>query len=254
MISHHVPVLSSRDVRIFLSHRTDHFLDDIILMVLGGRAPDSAWLRDLASRNFSAAPRVWAVDSGVHACRASGIIPSFLIGDKDSASPDDWEWAVSQGAEEKIFDKEKDRTDFQLALSLFEEYAAGDAARALILSGCFGGSLDHLMSIFFTLGSSGGDFCRCMIDEREGAFFIASGESATLEFERLPEGVSLLPVTGECHGVSISGVKWPLDSVTLERRYLWAVSNEAAKDCSGTPRVTARCDDGILGVYWRYHP
>ena len=254
MTSRHVPMFSSREVRIFSGGGTDYIPDDRTLMILGGRAPDSAWMSDLVTRNFSAVPEsvaVWAVDSGVHVCRASEIVPLLLIGDRDSASADDWDWAVSHGSREKIFDKDKDDTDFQLALSLFGECSTG-AARALIVSGCFGGSLDHLMSIFFTLALSGGNFSRCMIDDREGVFFISSGESVTMEFECLPESVSLLPVTDECRGVSIEGVKWPLDGVTLERRYLWAISNEAAVDYPAGPLVTARCGDGILAAYWRY--
>ena len=251
MTPRHVPVFSSRDVKIFSSSRTNYIPNDKTLLILGGRAPDPGWMRDLVSRNFPATPVVWAADSGVHVCRASEIIPSLLIGDKDSASPDDWAWAVSHGSGEKVFDKDKDYTDFQLALSLFEEYSTGGDARALIVSGCFGGALDHLMSVFFTLGSSGGNFYRCMIDEQEGVFFISSGESATMKFVRLPESVSLLPVTDECRGVSIMGVKWPLNGVTLERRYLWAVSNQTAPQLADTSSVTASCGAGILAVYWR---
>ena len=253
MTTPRVPVLSSRDVKIFSDGETYIIPNHRTLLVLGGRVPDSAWMRDIASLN---SPVVWVADSGIHACRASGIVPSLLIGDMDSASPDDWNWAVSQGSVEKVFDRDKDKTDFQLALSLFEEHAAGGAALGvvpvLIVSGCFGGALDHLISVFFTLASSGGDFFRCMIDEREGVFFIAPGESAALEFERLPENVSLLPVTDECRGVSITGVKWPLDGVTLERRYPWAISNEVRADFAGTSCVTAQCGDGILALYWRY--
>jgi thiamine pyrophosphokinase len=171
----------------------------------------------------------------------------------DSASPDDWKWAVSGGAEEKLYDRDKDKTDFQLALSLFGKAAKLDASqRVLIVSGCFGGALDHLMSIFFTLGSCGGDFFRCMIDESEGVFFLSSGDEATLEFSRAPEAVSLMSVTDLCSGVSVSGVKWPLDGVTLERRFPWTVSNEVIPDSAGAPQVTAQCGDGTLALYWRH--
>ena len=247
-----VPVFSSSGVEIFSSSEDDCIQDDRTLLVLGGRAPDPDWTRDLVFRN---SPVVWAADSGVGVCRALGIVPSLLIGDKDSALPDDWCWALSRGSEERVYDRDKDRTDFQLALSLFEDRANSEAAEIaplLIVSGCFGGALDHLMSVFFTLASSGGNFSRCMIDEREGAFFIASGESATLKFERPPESISLLPITDECFGVGISGVKWPLDGIKLERRYPWAVSNEIIKDPCVIPDVTARCGEGILALYWRW--
>ena len=245
-----VPVISSPDVEIFSRGKSDFIPDEKTLMALGGRAPDPAWTRELIERN---APRVVAADSGVRVCRACGAPPSVLIGDMDSASPDDWKWAVKLGAEEKIYDRDKDKTDFQLALEIFEDgLSEGAPPSALIVTGCFGGAMDHLMSAFFTLGSSGGNFFRCMMDEAEGAFFVSPGEEASLEFSRAPEAVSLLPVTDECRGVRISGVKWPLCGVTLERKFPWAISNEVIPDETGAQVVAVSCAEGVLAAYWRY--
>jgi thiamine pyrophosphokinase len=243
----------SRETEIF--YRFSRVPDDIslggaALFMLGGRPPDAKWASDLAGRNN---PRIWAVDSGVSACRAAGLVPSVLIGDKDSAVPDDWEWAASLGARENIYDRDKDRTDFQLALSLFEDEERRNASlcpRALIVSGCFGGAFDHLTSTFCTLASTGGGFFRCMMDETEGAVFLYPGDEAVLKFSDLPKAVSLLPVTDVCREVRISGVKWPLCGVTLERGFPWTVSNET--NAPGEP-VAASCEEGILALYWRFY-
>jgi thiamine pyrophosphokinase len=244
-------IVSSRDVEIFSRGRTDYLPDDKTLFLLGGRAPDPEWLLDLAVRNST---DVWAVDRGVHSCRAAGLVPSVLIGDGDSASPEDWKWALSRGASEKLYDRDKDETDFQLAITLFEDAIRLDAPMpALIVSGCFGGALDHLMSNFYTSAFGSGNFFRCMIDETEGAFFIFSEEKVTLEFSRTPEAVSLIPVTDNCAGVGISGVRWPLSDVALERKYLWTISNEVIPDVGSTSSsVAVRCKKGILAVYWRF--
>jgi thiamine pyrophosphokinase len=241
------PVAASRDVRIFCRAEAG----DRTLFMLGGRAPDAKWASDLASRNSA---RVWAVDSGASVCRAAGLVPSVLVGDRDSAPPDDWEWAASSGARENVYDKDKDKTDFQLALSLFKKDESGriDPARpsVLIVSGCFGGAFDHQASTFYTLAFSDGGFFRCMIDEMEGAFFLCHENEAALEFSRLPKAVSLLPVSDVCRGVSVSGVKWPLNRVTLERRFPWAVSNEAN---SPAEPVVVSCEEGVLALYWRFY-
>jgi thiamine pyrophosphokinase len=244
------PLIASRDVEIFSNPvpRRDHVKKT--LFILGGRPPVEDWLRDFASRN---SPDVWAVDSGVAPCRAIGAVPSEIIGDRDSADHGDWEWAVSVGARERLFHADKDRTDFQLALSLFEENLEKNAshAHALILSGCFGGFLDHLASAFDTLALCEKTFSRCMIDDREGVFFICGG-SVSLKFAHRPSAVSLLPVTDACRGVCISGVKWPLYGSELERRMPWAVSNEARPDEAGEFAVTASCSEGTLAVCWRF--
>jgi thiamine pyrophosphokinase len=243
----------SRDVRIFyrFSRRTGGpSAGGRALFMLGGRPPEAGWASDLGRLNSA---RVWAVDSGVSACRAAGLAPSVLVGDRDSAPPEDWEWAASLGARENVYDRDKDETDFQLAMSLFKDENARNTSPhtpALIVSGCFGGAFDHQESAFCTLAFSGGGFFRCMIDEAEGVSFLYPGDGAALEFSRLPKAVSLLPVTNVCRGVSVSGVKWPLARVTLERGFPWTVSNEA--NTLGEP-VAAACEEGILALDWRFY-
>jgi thiamine pyrophosphokinase len=167
-----------------------------------------------------------------------------LVGDMDSAQEDDWAWAIGEGAEEFRHSSAKDLTDFQLALDLMDERGG---ASALILSGCFGGRLDHLFSTLCTFVRGGS---LCMIDDREGVYLIRPGERVRAVFKRRPLAVSLLPLSCECRGVSISGVRWPLDGVVLKRDYPWAISNEAGP--SG--EVSARCEEGVLGFYWSYLP
>jgi thiamine pyrophosphokinase len=58
-------------------------------------------------------------------------------------------------------------------------------------------------------------------------------------------------MTDICSGVSIGGAKWPLEDVTLERRLPWTVSNEPRP---GEEKIfmTAECEDGVMGFYWRF--
>jgi thiamine pyrophosphokinase len=160
---------------------------------------------------------------------------------------------LSKGARERRYSKDKDKTDFQLALSIFEKNAGnGGTKRVLLVSGCFGGTFDHLLSAFDTLASGDGDYFRCMIDDREGAFFLREGQAASIEFTRAPEAVSLLPVSETCR-VGLSGVKWPLFSEKLERKYPWAVSNETLSDAAGVSPVTVSCEEGQAALYWRQY-
>jgi thiamine pyrophosphokinase len=214
------------------------------LFVLGGRKPDCSWLADFAGRNdFS----VWAVDSGVASCRSAGIAPAVLIGDRDSASLEDWEWALGGGAEEFLHPSAKDLTDFQLASGLaMERGCAG-----LVLTGCFGGRFDHLFSI---VGTFARERSICMIDESEGLFLIRPLEEHAAVFKKRPMAISLLPLSEECSGVHISGVRWPLEGVSLKRDYPWAVSNNAlpAEDGSACQEVRACCGSGLMGFYWSF--
>ena len=117
---------------------------DTALLVLGGRAPSPSWLSEFGSRG-----EVWAVDRGVEACRAAGIIPRRLVGDCDSASAESWRWAADNGVPVERYQSDKDLTDFQLALELFREKNKG-RAKKIFLTGAWGGRFDHLWSLVLT--------------------------------------------------------------------------------------------------------
>ena len=233
------PVLFSKRADVLLSIPPPSFKT---LFLLGGRRPDSGWLNDFASRN---SPEVWAVDSGVAACRAALLRPKAIIGDGDSALDEDWSWAIEEGADEFRHPKAKDLTDFQLALDLLTKKALGGF---LLISGCFGGRLDHLFSIVNTSASYAP---LCMIDDSEGLVFIRGGDEAKACFKTRPLAVSLLPLSSECRGVSISGVRWPLSGAELKRDFPWAVSNEMYAD-GDSFEASVRCKEGLLGFYWSF--
>ncbi len=236
------PLLTSSTVKLFCD--APHPDEAPTLFVLGGRRPEPEWLVHFVRENDTT---IWGVDAGITACRAAGLAPSVIVGDMDSASREDWEWARAQGAREHRYDSAKDLTDFQLALDLWEQQSA------LFLTGCFGGRYDHLTSVANTLASLNKikKFPRCMIDHAEGIFFLRSCDDLKknfLRFRKRVKAISLLPMTEVCRGVSIRGARWPLDGVTLERSYPWAVSNELAADVDGAVEVC--CAEGTLAVYW----
>ncbi|MDR1916519.1 MAG: thiamine diphosphokinase [Synergistaceae bacterium] len=245
-------IVRSRDLDIFLRLGVAADESDRTLFMLGGRPADVSWLIDFVERN---SPDIWAIDSGVAACRAIGRIPSELIGDKDSSLPGDWIWALEGGAREHLHQRDKDMTDFQIAFDMFMDDADKRVRgeRILMLSGCFGGRMDHLMSNLLTLALSDGvetsgernRVSRCMIDEHEGVFLIYPEVSASIKFHTPPVSVSLLPMSDFCRGVSVSGVRWPLEDTLLRRGFPWAISNEVSDDL-----VSVRCEDGILALYW----
>jgi thiamine pyrophosphokinase len=208
------------------------------VFVLGGRKPDASWLADFTSRGRA---DVWAVDSGITACREAGICPRVIIGDMDSVPPDDHEWARSSGASEFIYPREKDATDFQLAINALREQKNGSR---LIISGCFGGRLDHLFSVLNTFADSG---ALCMIDDRECVCIVRPYLTVSVNFHERPAAISLLPLSEYCHGVKIRGVRWPLADESLDRKFPWTVSNELLE---GKNEITASCASGIVGLYW----
>ena len=156
-------------------------------MVLGGRAPSPEFLASLAR-----GCELWAVDRGVEACRAAGIAPAVLVGDRDSGSAEGWRWAAERGAATREYQSDKDLTDFQLALEIFADERK-NSEKNIILTGALGGRFDHLWSLtlsFLNMTRAGVPFG--MMDDREGMIFVRGGEAYALAFARRPKALSLL--------------------------------------------------------------
>ena len=209
------------------------------LLVVGGRAPEVEWLRKASDGRI-----VWAVDHGLDACLAAGIVPQRLIGDGDSAAPAAWHFAEKKGIPIEKFPPEKDDTDTQLALRIAKE--AGFPAA--IVTGAFGGRFDHALS---TVMSCAFAPLPCLLaDEREALFFVHSDETITFTPAKEPKAISLLPFTPRCYGVDLTGTHWPLHGATLEASSMRAVSNVLA---AGSRALTVSLQSGLLGVYFVWH-
>lgn len=206
-----------------------------ILFATGGRVPDVDWFREVASGR-----KIFCVDKGIELCRACEIVPSFLIGDFDSADGDSVAWARANGVPVEQHPADKDLTDTQLALrraaDIFGEHVA-------LVTGCFGGRFDHLFSTAFTCAAI--ERRIILADEREIIFFVKGGESVDVKFFSEPLAVSLLPMSTTCAGVTIKNVRWELDGATLIQALPYAVSNRVAGD-----KISVGVGRGTLAVYF----
>ena len=184
--------------------------------------------------HMSEADLIIAADSGYNNASRLGVRPGLLLGDLDSIdrkklAPDELEHI-----EKIIVPAIKDDTDTQLAV---DTALSRGADKISIISG-LGGRLDHTLSSVFLLeyiADRGAD--AVMTDGQSRVRVMkTAGEPVTLLIPKTFDGengfkyLSVVPLTDECEGVRISGVFYPLDGVTLERRYSYAVSNEITSD------------------------
>ncbi len=213
------------------------------LLVLGGRAPAVPWLQEW--RRAWPSADVYAVDHGVDACRRAGLSPTLLIGDADSATPENWRWGEARAARVERHPVEKDFTDTQLAL----RRAMEDGSAVLLLTGAFGGRFDHAYSTIFSAAQVQ---TPCVLaDERELVVYVHGGERLTVAFRQQPKALSLLPMTAEAEGVTLQGTHWPLTDAVLCQGRPNAVSNVvegSSKDC----RLEVR--KGCVALYTCFFP
>ena len=211
----------------------------------GGRTPTKDWLTQLFQQSEKGGTDrpILAIDRGVNICYALKLPPVHLIGDGDSASKAAWTWAEERGTHVHAFPPEKDFTDTELALHIAAKYFARPL---IILTGAFGGRLDHLMSTAAVAAHA--DIPCVLADERETLFCLHAGESLTVTCDTPPRAISLLPFTEKCTGVTTHGLYWELRDACITNRASLAISNVLARE-NTKKTFTVSIKNGVLGVY-----
>jgi thiamine pyrophosphokinase len=181
--------------------------------------------------------RCIAADSGMAHAEALQLAPELWVGDFDSAGTE-LAQAFSH-VPRLVFPENKNATDGELAV----EEALKRGASALVLVGGFGGQLDHTlghMTLLLGLAARGID-----------AFTTSGHEEAYpliahVELDALRPGtrVSVAGFT-DLQGLSISGVRWPLQNRDVRLGSSLTLSNE----CVGPVSISLRGGRAIVLVY-----
>ncbi len=214
-------------------------MNDIVIVVTGA-AP-------LPRRAIDAVPTgaiVLAADGALDHALAAGLEPAALVGDLDSVSADGLDWAEAHATIQR-HPPDKNHTDTELALAT----AADLNPQHLMLISGGGDRLDHTFAAIGALGASSLTSIP-VIDgwwgEQRLAVLHGPGRA---RLEVTPgTTVSLLAMHGPCSGVTIDGVRWPLDHADLGAAVGLGVSNEATADV-----VDVSVNAGVLTIFISPH-
>jgi thiamine pyrophosphokinase len=185
---------------------------DTVAVFAGGALVDLALRTHLGDVDV-----VIAADSGLYAARRLGLRVDLLVGDLDSVDPAD---ILEPSFEVDRHPRAKEKTDIALAL----ERARDLHPRRLIVVSGGGGRLDHAFGNLLVLASPA--YAEIEIDG-----FIGDAQVAVIRHRRDltgPEGglISLFAVDGPAHGVTTTGLRYPLRDEVLEPLSSRGVSNE----------------------------
>lgn len=176
---------------------------------------------------------VIAADGGLRHVQALGIAPDAIIGDFDSLG-----YVPEQGV---VFPVEKDDTDAMLAI---KQGLRQGCTRFLIYGGMDGPRLDHTVANFQALGYLaqqdargyliGKDYIATVI--KDGNLVFSAGKSGDF---------SLFCTGADASGVTIRGLYYEVENVTLTSHFPLGVSNHF----TGQP-VEITVTDGSLLALW----
>ncbi|OQA14157.1 MAG: Thiamine pyrophosphokinase [Firmicutes bacterium ADurb.Bin356] len=159
---------------------------------------------------------VLCADSGYIHAQKAGIRPNLVIGDFDSLKSE----LVPENLR-LLAPKEKDDTDTMLCI----RYALDKGYKQGLLIGGIGGRFDHTFSNLQALAFAhyrGLQLTMC--DEFDSAFLLSEGEHKIEQKEGY--ALSLFSFSERCSGVTVKGVKYPLNNAELVNTFPLGVSNE----------------------------
>ena len=165
-----------------------------------------------------AGARVIAADSGMKHAAALGLTPELWVGDFDSSMPD--LQAAYATVPRESYPTNKAVTDGAIAI----EAALARGAQHMVLVGASGGQFDHALAHGTQLLD---------LSQRRTACFATSGHEEIhpllhdLKLPDLPLGTRLSIVgLSTLEGLSISGVRWPLQHRNVPCGSTLTLSNE----------------------------
>ena len=163
--------------------------------------------------------RIIAADSGMRHAAELGLEPELWVGDFDSA--DDALLAAYAQVPRQAYSTAKDATDGAIAI----EAALARGAKKIQLVGALGGRFDHALSHGLQLLSLAGQGFPAYASSGDEEIYPLVGQLALPD---LPKGarISVLGL-GELEGLSMAGVRWPLEQRNVHMGSTLTISNEA---------------------------
>lgn len=180
---------------------------------------------------------VIAADGGYHAAATLAVPVDVLVGDLDSVSADGLATARAAGTRIERHPVDKDRTDLALAL----DAVTADGPAEVLLIGGHGGRLDHLLANVALLAAP--EYGTLRITALLGPAVVTVLRDRATLLGRPGELVSLLAMHGPAHGVTTTGLRFPLAQATLPVGSSLGVSNEFTGS-----HATVTVSDGVLVV------
>ncbi|MDO5410149.1 MAG: thiamine diphosphokinase [Lachnospiraceae bacterium] len=168
-----------------------------------------------------------AVDGGLSSARKLNIHPDYCVGDFDSVCQEDYQYFKKQpDIVWETHPPEKNETDTELAFHL----ALKQGAESLHVFGASGTRMDHTLASISLLQIPLEAGAECWLIDGHNRITMIDSRKVLKKEEAFGKYVSLIPYTEAVTGVTLRGMKYPLDEYTFIQGNSLGVSNEIAQD------------------------
>lgn len=146
-------------------------------------------------------------DKGLEFCEETGITPTQIVGDFDTLGEALLPKYEIMGVPVRIYNPIKDYTDTEIAVRLAVELGAG---KITILGASEGNRLDHLFGNVMTMMYPQQAGIDCFMMDVHNRVRILTKPVEIKKEEQYGKYISLVPLTTDVHGVTLTGFKYPL--------------------------------------------
>jgi thiamine pyrophosphokinase len=162
-----------------------------------------------------------AADGGMTHCRTLGIKPSIVIGDLDSLDPDYLKSLQTSGTKIIRYPINKDQTDLELALHKALDLGYDE----ILVLGALGARWD--MTIANLLLPAASEFSKVTIRLIDGhqEIILLRGRGELIFNGKKGDMLSIVPLGQDAYGVTLRGLKYPLEDDVLKFGATQGISN-----------------------------
>lgn len=169
-----------------------------------------------------------ASDAGMHFFEWAHITPQEIVGDFDSADADELQkFRQDSQVQFHEYNPKKDYVDTELALRL----AIDRGSSEIHILGGTGTRLDHVLGTVHVLGLALMQNVPCfLVDAYNRARLVGSGRTVLKKADQYGHYVSLIPLTTQVRGVTLSGFLYPIKNGTFDTFQSLGISNEIVQE------------------------
>lgn len=201
-----------------------------IVICTGGQL--GAW----ALEHIKAGDLLIGADSGARFLISQGLRPDIAIGDFDSVSAEELAIIRSSSGQTIACDPvDKDYTDTEMAVRLSLDMQPSE----LVLLGALGTRFDHSLANVHLLALAAKQNIRATIIDEHNKITLAT-EQIMIKKQGYPN-VSLLPLSMQVKGITLTGFQYPLTDATLTIGQSLGISNVLT-----APTGTIQLSEGLL--------
>lgn len=237
MVLHGEYDFAIRTIKSTMPPKAQKGADMKVIIISGGHIDDVFALDWLEKTQYDC---MIAADSGMNFLHRNGIIPDIIAGDFDSAKEESV--AYYQGlnnVQVMKLNPIKDDTDTEFVI----REAIRRGATEISVLGATGTRLDHVLANVNLLGIGLEEDVAIELVDKHNRIRMISDEIEIAKMEQFGDYVSVLSVKGDAKGVTLEGMKYPLENADIACFSSLGVSNEIVDE---TAKISVK--QGVLLV------